>query len=248
MILMVVVAFAFLIRGGREKFSPWICIIGISIFAVGLKLPVVDTPFDGSILILSCLFVLAGIGLESFFVKEEAPSAENLEVKEDLVKKLDNKQKLETKQVIEKKDAYTEQNHENENKIRSFKEKRRQKLIDYMEHPESLDDKNFIVKLWFEREKKKYESQMAIERVMNTLVSLSEDHIVWTDGVRTKQNMLTPDAKTVNVPQSVPSSQIDEKTKKENDTIILPQNKGNLEDPDLDYDFEVPEDDDYDYD
>lgn len=86
-------------------------------------------------------------------------------------------------------------------RIKDFKEEHKQKLVYYIEHPAEMEGKNVIVRLLFERAKKKYETQKAMERVMNTLISMSEDHIVWTDGVRTKQSAPRPDSKIATPPK-----------------------------------------------
>ncbi len=91
-------------------------------------------------------------------------------------------------------------------RIKDFKDEHRQKLVYYIEHPAEMEGKNVIVRLLFERAKKKYETQKEMERVMNTLISLSEDHIVWTDGVRTKQSAPRPDSKIVTPPKVQPEA------------------------------------------
>ena len=98
-------------------------------------------------------------------------------------------------------------------RIKDFKDNYRNRLVYYIEHPAEMEKKNVIVRVLFERAKKKYETQKDMERVMNTLISMSEDHIVWTDGVRTKQSAPRPDSKIVTAPKVQPEAQKEEEVK-----------------------------------
>ena len=187
MVLALVLAvFGFLTAERHEKTSPWTATLLMTILAIAFQVaPVVahtvmavesvpmtafiDVPFDGLLLLLSLLVVLAGIGLQSVLVPEFI--TEEKTGKSPFVSALEALDPRRIPQLLHDRKA-----------------KRKAALEYAMEHPESMEGKGFVSKFMFNRAKKKEAERRDIEKVMNTLNSLSEDHITWTDGVRPSVN------------------------------------------------------------
>ncbi len=162
----------------KERISPWIV---ISLFVLGAmlikQLPtitadglkgltfsvsgVIDKPFDGSVLLILCFFVLGAIGITNVFRPEVFES----EQKESKVKA-----KLQSFRLRDI-PAY----------FRRRKAERKAALIYAVDHPEVMNRKNPVSKILYARAKKRIESQREIDKVMYALNSLSGDHIVLED-------------------------------------------------------------------
>ncbi|MBQ6095528.1 MAG: hypothetical protein IJL09_08985 [Lachnospiraceae bacterium] len=162
----------------KERISPWIV---ISLFVLGAmlikQLPtitadglkgltfsvsgVIDKPFDGSVLLILCFFVLGAIGITNIFRPEVFES----EQKESKVKA-----KLQSFRLRDI-PAY----------FRRRKAERKAALIYTVDHPEVMNRKNPVSKILYARAKKRIESQREIDKVMYALNSLSGDHIVLED-------------------------------------------------------------------
>ena len=184
-VLLVFAIFGFLMKNKVEKISPWIGILVTTLLWIYLQTPpaisgiistdenliigtVIDVPFDGCLLLMGCFFVLAGIGVDSIFVP--------VFIKEE--KQEDSKQSIWERLDPRKLPAW----------IQKKKTERKEKLAYAMEHPESMEDKGFVSKFFVERAKKKEQAKQEIDKVMHALNSLSEDHIVWTDGIKPSKN------------------------------------------------------------
>ncbi|MCR5501157.1 MAG: hypothetical protein K6F31_12280, partial [Acetatifactor sp.] len=165
----------------KERISPWIV---ISLFVLGAmlikQLPtitadglkgltfsvsgVIDKPFDGSVLLILCFFVLGAIGITNIFRPEVFESEQ---------KKSKVKAKLQSFRLRDI-PAY----------FRRRKAERKAALIYAVDHPEVMNRKNPVSKILYARAKKRIESQREIDKVMYALNSLSGDHIVLEDFTR----------------------------------------------------------------
>ena len=197
-VLIVFLIFAvagFFMNSRKEKMSPWCGITLITLLGLVFEASIHRSyytmapggpdlspypvegillfSFNGSMLLLLCLFAIAGIGMQTVFVPEVLTAEE--EKKAERTAKL--REKFDIRQIPQK--------------IKKRKEEKKLALQYCIEHPEAVDGMNFIQKFLMERAKKKELARQDIDRVMHALNSLSEDHIVWTDGVKPKQLMQT---------------------------------------------------------
>ncbi|MBR4732309.1 MAG: hypothetical protein IK081_06030, partial [Lachnospiraceae bacterium] len=113
-ICLTIAIFAFLMNNGREKLSPWVGILvaafGMVVFQVNsiyyylqtgdMANRVMDVPFDGTLLFLSCMFILAGIGVEAIFASQEETAKEK-EVAETVIETVDDGKDKESTQNLE---------------------------------------------------------------------------------------------------------------------------------------------------
>ncbi|MBE5863202.1 MAG: hypothetical protein E7295_10175 [Lachnospiraceae bacterium] len=184
-ILLVFAIFGFLMKNKAEKISPWIGVLVVTLLGIYLQMPpaisgivttedgltmgtLIDVPFDGCLLLLGCLFVLAGIGIDSIFVPVFVKEEKQENTKHSIWESLDPR----------KLPAW----------IKKKKAERKEKLAYAMEHPEAMEGKGIVSKFLVERAKKKEQAKQEIDKVMHALNSLSEDHIVWTDGIKPSKN------------------------------------------------------------
>lgn len=115
-------------------------------------------------LIAMCFFALAGSGIRETFMPDI--------VSEAAVETLTERKRIST-YFIEFADG-----------IKQNKRKRKEALLYAVDHPETMEGKNPIVKFLYKRAKEKVERQRDADKVMNALNSLSGDHIVVEDFTR----------------------------------------------------------------
>ena len=206
--LLVFTIFGFLMKEKTEKISPWVSLLVVSLIAIYLQMPpaisgiitmedgmttgtLIDVPFDGCLLVLACLFALAGIGIDSVFVPAMIKQAKQADSIQGFWERLDPRRIS----------AW----------IRMKKTERKEKLAYAMEHPESMENKGVVSKFLVDRAKKKAQAKQEIDKVMHALNSLSEDHIVWTDGIKPSKNL----AKTLKDEKAEEKERAEERKKAE---------------------------------
>ena len=206
--LLVFTIFGFLMKEKTEKISPWVSLLVVSLIAIYLQMPpaisgiitmedgmttgtLIDVPFDGCLLVLACLFAFAGIGIESVFVPAMIKQAKQADSIQGFWERMDPRRIS----------AW----------IRKKKTERKEKLAYAMEHPESMENKGVVSKFLVDRAKKKAQAKQEIDKVMHALNSLSEDHIVWTDGIKPSKNL----AKTLKDEKAEEKERAEERKKAE---------------------------------
>lgn len=244
--------FGFFMQEKKEKLSPWVVIlvlVGI-LMIFGMAVParylertalgpelegIYRFPFDGSVLLLLCMYVLAGIGVSAVLqprvlIPEQTPLSRRM-----------GKEPFSVRNMILA--------------LRRKKEERKAALDYAIAHPETMDGKNPITKFFFERARKKAENQREIDRVMYALNSLSDDHVVIEDfaraphpeeAAREKEGglfHLLHHEETSEKPEVKPEEKPEDKPRLLENPLPVPQKHVTSV---LDYDYEVSDDDDYD--
>lgn len=158
----------FWIRKDAEKISPWTAVLLISASALFLQKEnwIWGYAFGEIGLTRMCLFILAGVGIYDMLIPEVLVMREE---RLDTVPKAAKEPFSVRRLILE---------------FRKGKEERKAALLSLADHPEILEQKNFIAKCYYQKMIEKIQRQKDIDKVMYALHSLSGDHVVIEDFVR----------------------------------------------------------------
>ena len=169
---------SFYFRGKKERISPWIGLLIVCMAALPVSFPFlenyagivpgasafvhkVDFVIGGGEMIVMCMYVLAGLGIYGVLMPENC-----VEVKGEKTSSVKN----------------LRVNYQEWKATRKqIKEKKKAELLYAVDHPETMEGKNFISMFLYKRAKQKIERQRDADKVMHALNSLSGDHIVIED-------------------------------------------------------------------